>query len=33
MPVSGTIPDMTALTEFYLAIQKVYVDKAAEDLK
>lgn len=33
LPVSGTIPDMTAHTDSYLAMQKVYVDKAAEDLK
>lgn len=33
LPVSGTIPDMTALTDYYLAMQKLYVDKANQDLK
>lgn len=33
LPVSGTIPDMTSHTEYYLSLQKVYVEKAAADLK
>lgn len=33
LPVSGTVPDMTAETGYYLEMQKVYVDKSLEDLK
>lgn len=33
LPVAGTIPDMTSTTDFYLAMQKVYVDKASQDQK
>jgi amyloid beta precursor protein binding protein 1 len=33
LPVSGTIPDMTSHTEYYLSLQKVYVEKSVEDLK
>ena len=32
-PLHGTIPDMTASTEWYVEMQRVYHDKAAEDLK
>jgi hypothetical protein len=31
MPLEGTIPDMTSTTEFYMALQRVYQDKAAAD--
>ena len=31
MPLEGTIPDMTSTTEFYMALQRVYQDKAASD--
>jgi len=30
LPVSGGIPDMTATTEFYIQIQKIYQQKAAD---
>jgi len=32
LPVPGTIPDMTASTELFLALQRTYTAKAAEDL-
>ena len=31
LPVSGALPDMTATTELYLALQRVYAAQAAED--
>lgn len=31
LPVSGVVPDMTASTETYVALQQVYVAKAKED--
>lgn len=31
LPVSGVVPDMTASTEMYVALQEVYVAKARED--
>jgi len=31
LPLSGEVPDMTATTEQYLRLQRVFVDKAAED--
>lgn len=33
LPVSGTVPDMTASTDAFLAMQKVYFDKSVQDLK
>ena len=33
LPVSGTIPDMTSHTDYYLSLQKVYTDKSVQDLK
>lgn len=31
MPLEGTIPDMTSTTEFYMALQRVYQEKAVAD--
>jgi NEDD8-activating enzyme E1 regulatory subunit len=31
LPLSGELPDMTATTDQYLRLQRVFVDKAAED--
>lgn len=31
MPLEGSIPDMTSTTEFYMALQRVYQDKATAD--
>uniref|UniRef100_A0A7S0XEG0 NEDD8-activating enzyme E1 regulatory subunit n=1 Tax=Mantoniella antarctica TaxID=81844 RepID=A0A7S0XEG0_9CHLO len=31
MPLEGSIPDMTSTTEVYIALQRVYQDKAAAD--
>lgn len=32
LPLRGTIPDMHAASDVYVALQKVYIDKAAEDV-
>jgi amyloid beta precursor protein binding protein 1 len=31
LPVTGVVPDMTAATDTYVALQEVYMSKAAED--
>ena len=33
LPVAGTVPDMTAHTTYYLELQRVYQEKAAEDVE
>mmetsp|Transcript_26139 Transcript_26139/g.25999 ORF Transcript_26139/g.25999 Transcript_26139/m.25999 type:complete len:265 (-) Transcript_26139:329-1123(-) len=31
LPVSGKVPDMTATSDFYITLQKIYQEKAKED--
>ena len=32
MPVSGTIPDMISMPQFYIKLQKIYIEQAQADL-
>eukprot|EP00347_Sterkiella_histriomuscorum_P009093 403342543 len=33
LPLSGKLPDMTSTTDFYLALQRIYQEKALEDME